>query len=102
MTAYEIPLSAVPQTMLLSIGGIDYRITVRWNDALGAWLMDLAAGSGASILLGVPLVTGCDLLEQYRHLNIGGSLYVQSDSDLMAMPTADNLGSTSHLYFVVP
>ena len=47
--------------------------------------------------MGIPLVTGCDLLEQYAYLEFGGELWVEGE-----MPaTPDNLGTEVELVFVV-
>lgn len=102
MTPYEVPLSASPQKLLIDLLGVTYSLTVRFNSASSLWYLDIADALGNPILVGIPLVTGCDLLEQYAHLGINGSLYAQTDGDLSAPPTSDNLGTSSHLYFAVP
>ena len=101
-TVTEIPLSASPQTFGISLNSILYNVRVVWNPPSQAWIMDVSDVNGVPILLGVPLVTGADLLEQYAYLGIGGSLYVQSDGVQDAVPTFTNLGTTGHLYFVTP
>lgn len=101
MTPYEIPLSATPQQFDISLGGTTYQLTLSWNVALQSWVLDIRDASGNDILLGVPLVTGVNLLAQYPHLGFNGSLIVQTDHNPDAIPTYDNLGDTSHLFFVV-
>lgn len=157
MTAYEIPLSPNPQTFAISLAGADYQLTVVWNTAAACWVVDIADANNNPILFGVPIITGLDLLTQYRYLGFDGSLVVQTDGSqsLIAefdgntsvpivgpgdwfvigssaigdgsmiwgpslspsgsssgsllqaniepndVPTAVNLGTTSHLYFVV-
>jgi hypothetical protein len=49
----------------------------------------------------MPLVTGIDLLRQYRYLGIPGSMIVYTDGDPDAPPTLENLGNESNLYYVV-
>lgn len=97
---YEIPLVAKPQRVQVLLSNIQYILTVMWRAGSG-WVMDIADQLGNPILQGVPLVTGTDLLGQYAHLGIGGSLVVSTDGDPDAVPTYDNLGTESHLYFVV-
>jgi hypothetical protein len=46
-------------------------------------------------------VTGTDLFEPFAYLNFGGKLVAQTDHDSGAIPTYENLGNTSHVYFVV-
>lgn len=102
MAVYEIPLSAKPETFTIALAGKSYRLTVIWRDAVdGGWVLDIADANGNRLVGGIPLVTGCDLLAQYSHLGFGGALVVQTDHDPDAVPTFANLGSTSHLYFVV-
>lgn len=100
-TPYEIPLSPTPQTFTISLGGTTYRLTVWWNDMAACWTVDIYDSDGSTkILVGVPLVTGCDLLAPYSDLDFGGELIAQVDGDINAVPTFDNLGTTGHLYFV--
>jgi hypothetical protein len=102
-TVYEIPLLPTPQSLTLTLGGVDYRLAVVWRAAPDAgWVMDIAnASSGASVLAGVPLVTGADLLGQHAHLGLGAQLWVQTDGDPDAVPTYSNLGTGARLYLVV-
>ena len=100
MTPYEIPLKAEGARFTIALGARSYQVTVRWNSVSSAWVLELASESGQALVQGIPLVTGVDLLAPFAYLNFGGSLYVQTDHDIDAEPTVDNLGSTSHLYFV--
>jgi hypothetical protein len=101
MAVFEVPLAAAPQTFAITLGGTSYQLTLIWREADGGgWFLDFATPHGAAILQGVPLVTGADLLAQYRHLGFTGSLVVQTDGDADAEPTYENLGSASHLYFL--
>lgn len=102
MQVYEIPLSARPETFTIALAGTSYQLTLIYRAAdQGGWVLDIADATGNRLVAGIPLVTGCDLLAQYRHLGFTGGLAVQTDHDAGAVPTFDNLGSTSHLYFVV-
>ena len=105
-TIYEIPLSPEPQRFSISLGDIEYQLRLSYQDAPeGGWLLDISNSSdnpGAPIVAGIPLVTGADLLEQYRHLGIAGELWVSTDADSDAVPTFANLGRAGRLFFVVP
>ena len=99
---FEIPLSAQAQTVQVTIANVIYQMTVQWRDgAACGWVLDIADSGSNPIIQGIPLVTGRDLLAQYAHLGIGGSLAVATDGDLEAVPVYDNLGITSHLYLAV-
>lgn len=100
-TVFEIPLqAATPQQLTVSLNGVQYQLTVRYNSQNNAWTLDIAGNSGNAILLGIPMITGADLLEQYKYLGFGGQLICQTDNDIEAVPTFNNLGQTSHLYFI--
>jgi len=98
---FEIPLIASPQKFSVQLNQTTYAMTVRYLDVdQGGWILDIADISDVPIVCGIPLVTGTDLLAQYGYLGFGGQLFVQSDSDPDATPTFQNLGSTSHLYWL--
>lgn len=103
-TAYNIPLTPQPQTFQISLGGVQYRITLQWRDAdLGGWFLDIADTSGNAIVSGIPLVTGCDLLAQYAYLGFPGQLWVISNGgDPSPVPTFTDLGVSNSLLFVTP
>jgi hypothetical protein len=102
MAIYTIPLTNVPQSFTIELSGKEYLITCRWNDAIeGGWFLDINDSITAlPILHNLPLVSGNNLLEQYEYLGIGGSLVVLTNGDQTAVPTLDNLGVESFLYFV--
>lgn len=98
---FEIPLSAAPQKFTVQLNKITYSMTVRYLDVdQGGWVLDIADINDVPMVGGIPLVTGADLLAQYGYLDIGGQLFVQSDADPDSVPTFENLGSTSHLYWL--
>jgi hypothetical protein len=97
----EVPLTGDAERFSITMGGVNYQLTLVYRDAAeGGWVLDVADANGTAIVGGIPLVTGCDLLEQYSHLGFTGSLVVQTDHDPDAPPTYANLGGASHLYFV--
>jgi hypothetical protein len=99
-TAYLIPLQNVPQTFVISLGGADYTLTCRWNDADEAgWLLDIADSNSNSLAAGIPLIVGADLLEGLGYLGIDGQLFVYTNGEQFAVPTLANLGVESNLYF---
>lgn len=101
MNIYEIPLSPAPQTFVVTLSGADYRMTVQYRDAGGAgWVLDIADANGNSLVNGLPLVTGGDLLAQHRHLGFAGGLWVQGAANPDDVPTFDDLGVGSHVFWV--
>lgn len=100
-TVYEVPLTAAAQEFDMTIGSIQYHFVLKWNYIGNNWVIDIEDQSNNPIVSGIPLVTGADLLAQYASLGIGVELFVQTDNNADAIPTYTNLGSDSHLYFVV-
>lgn len=101
-TVYEIPLDPEPQQFQISLAQGLFTFVVRWNEPAACWILDVTNSNGDSVLQGIPLVTGVDLLGQYQHLNPGGKLVVQSDVDINRVPDFKSLGRSGHLYFVLP
>lgn len=101
MTTFILPLENVPQTFQISLAGKNYNMTCRWNDAFEAgWEVDFSdADTGLSVVAGLPLVTGADILAGLEYLNFQGSLIVFTDGDDFATPTLLNLGVESNVYF---
>lgn len=100
-TPLEIPLiPSTAQTFTVTLVGVTYTMTVTWCAPAACWMLDIADQNAVLIVSGIPMITGADLLSAYGYLGIGGQLFVQSDFDVNAVPTFDNLGLTSHLYFI--
>lgn len=100
MEIFLIPLANTPQRFEIALGDTEYTVQCRWNPAADSWIVDMwRADNGASIFCNLPLVTGVDLLAQYRHL-VQGSLHIYTDGDENATPTMDNLGKESNLYYI--
>jgi hypothetical protein len=103
MTWYLIPLINGPQSFQIALAGVNYILTVKWNDCTDAgWQFDLQLADDNSYLVaGQPFVTGCNLLAGLDYLDLGGMLIVYTNGDETAVPTFDSLGNESNLYFVV-
>lgn len=99
-TILEIPLSSDGQIFTITLSGTDYTMTVQWRNAISMWLLDVADASGNPLVSGLPLVTGANLLEQFGYLGFQGGLWVQGADDPDSLPTYDDLGTGSKLYWV--
>jgi len=98
---FEIPLSPSPQRFNITLSGIEYQLTLAYrNSNQGGWVLDIADKQGVVIVAGIPLVTGADLLAQYRHLGFAGRLWCQGTIVSEDVPTFDNLGTESLLIWV--
>jgi hypothetical protein len=101
LTTYLLPLQNIPQTFGISLSGVTYTMTCRWNDAQEAgWVLDIADANGNPLAVNIPLITGCDCLSGLEYLGIQGQLVVQTNGDNFAVPTLDNLGVNSNVYYL--
>lgn len=100
---FKTPLTNNPEIFEINMSGVDYLMTVRWNDSEeGGWFIDLAdAITGSYIVQNLPLVTGANLLEGLDYLNFNATLFIVTDGDILAPPTFENLGVESNLYLEV-
>lgn len=101
-TVVELPFTAQPQSFTVRLVGVPYRVKLAWNIPLECWVVDFADQAGNPLCAGIPLVTGSNLLEQVAYLDFGGQIVVISDHQPRAVPDWNSLGSTGHIYFVVP
>lgn len=97
MNINEIPLSPDNQTFSTTLAGLTLTMRLVWREGLG-WVLDLLDNNDVGIITGIALVAGVDLLEQYRHLELGFQLVVSCDDATQEYPTKTDLGINSHLY----
>lgn len=101
MIPFEIPLRPIAQQLTTFLGATQYGLTFKWCDPAACWMMDVLDANGNEVLTGLPIVTGADILEQFAYLPVGkGGLVAQTDHDADAVPTYDNLGVQSHVYYL--
>jgi hypothetical protein len=101
-TYLEIPLSPNPQSFQIALVNVTYGMTVVWNVVNASWMVDISDASGNPILQGIPMITGADLLGQYAYLSFGFKLVCQTDNAPDVVPTFADLGTTGHLYVIIP
>lgn len=100
MSLFVLPLTNAPQTFDVIIVGVNYRLSLVWNDqADSGWQFDLSNADTLEVLVaGVPLITGASLLAGLDYLGFVGNLYAYTSGDITAVPTYDNLGVNSNIY----
>lgn len=98
---YIIPLNSQPQVFDITLAGVDYVMTVKWNDMGQSWIMDIADVNGVPIVGCIPLITGADLLVGLAYLGIGGQLFILTSQGKYPdeVPGLDDLGVNSNIYF---
>lgn len=99
MSISEIPLTADNQRFMVQLGGRWLRFTLLWRDEAG-WVVDISNENNNRLISGVPLITGADLLEPYRHLGFSGELRVFLDDEATLAPGKNSLGTRSHLVYI--
>jgi hypothetical protein len=101
MSVFQLPLTNIPQQFEISLAGVNYILVSKWNDQPDAgWIFDLLnATDNTPIVANLPLIVGADLLSGLEYLGIQGTLVVYTDGDDFAVPTLDNLGTESNVYF---
>lgn len=98
----DIVLNGNPnQTYSLTVPGdrqnIAFVLTQSWNAEAGYWTIGIYDQTMKAIVLGIPLLCGHDLLEQFQYLNIG-SLYVVNIGDpTIEIPDDKNIGQNFKL-----
>ncbi len=102
MDIFLIPLTNTPQEFNITLGQMDLIIICKWNDSVEAgWVIDILDDvTNLPIVCNIPLVTGVDLFEQFEYLGFNAKLIVYTDGDENAVPTLENLGINSNLYYL--
>ncbi|MBI6548585.1 phage baseplate plug family protein [Xenorhabdus lircayensis] len=98
MNMVEIPLRAGNQQFDIQLGGINYRMQLQWRGCAG-WVLDIMYPNSESIVMGIPLVFGVDILEQHSYLGFNGSLVFYCN-DPKNETNREELGKNNRLYFV--
>lgn len=98
---FLVPLVNIPQNFNITLAGISYLMTCKWNDSFEAgWVLDIYdAETTDSLVANIPLIVGADLLSGLDYLGINGQLFVYTNGSQFSVPTLDNLGVESNLYF---
>ena len=99
MQINEIPLTGGNQKFRIDLGGTTYTLRTTWRDVAG-WIMGVMDADGEPILMGVPVIPGVKLLEQYPHLGINGAMLLIGAKDAPEYPGANTLGSQHRLTFI--
>lgn len=101
---FLLPLTNLPQLFNITLGATNYIMNVVWNNAPDAgWFIGFAnQQTGEQIVNNIPLITGVDLLAGLQYLGFDGQLVCYTAGDDTAVPTLDNLGVDSNVYFITP
>lgn len=100
MSVFLIPLSPEQQRIDISLGEQNFTLRFMYNKMMQTWTLDLYDADQNPLVMGTPLVTGYNILEQYLYLGIKGRLVVFTEGDPDKLPTIDSLGVETNLYYV--
>lgn len=102
VNAFRIPLTNTPQKFAIDLNGRSFIMECKYNPEEISWNISMWDGDNEQVIfVNLPLVTGVDLLKQYGYLGIDGSFIVYTDGNHDEVPTEENLGAESNLYYVV-
>lgn len=105
-TTYTIPLTTDPNNTLqcsLTLNGVSYTFSLflAYNTIAGYWAMTISDAKTNTVLISaIPLITGCDLLEQYAYMGLGSMYIVNTDNNSADYPDDTNLGTAFVLRWV--
>lgn len=118
MSVIEIPLINGSQTLNFVINSFTYTLSIIWRATTFGLVTDISTSlnvldseygqltgnyyldisqNNSNLVTGIPLVTGTDLLEPFKYLNIPGNWYIINDDLSDSIPSYSSLGQTSHL-----
>lgn len=97
MALYEIPLLDRNQKFFIKLNKVNYQLKLVFRKR---WYLDIYQTSAEPIALGIPLVSGIDILNPFSHV-INGSMYVQNLNEDESQSFSD-LGTNIKLFWQDP
>lgn len=92
---YEIPLNYGNQKFNIKLGAVQYKLQLIYR--ADHWYLDIFDTAENSLIAGLPILVGDNLLAQHQHL-IKGALYVLNTNEDESQSFSD-LGSNIKLYW---
>lgn len=97
MALYEIPLLDRNQKFFIKLNKVNYQLKLIYRNR---WYLDIYQANTEPVALGIPLVSGIDILSPFSHV-ISGSMYVQNLNEVESQSFND-LGTNIKLYWQDP
>lgn len=89
---YELPMTDdASQEFVCELNKVKYLFRVQLNVRAGVWTLDVNSSNDETIIAGLPLVLGADLLANERFTS--GMLFLVDYSGSNLDPTAKNFGN---------
>lgn len=94
--------SIIDQTFSMTISWEDknrsFTIHQSWNEEAEYWTIDLYDGNYRPLIMGIPLLCGHDLLEQYQYMQIGSLYIVNTGDPSIEQPSLMDIGNFELLW----
>lgn len=97
MALYEIPLLDRNQKFFIKLNKVNYQLKLVYRKR---WYLDIFQTNSEPVALGIPLVSGIDILSPCSHV-ITGSMYVQNLNEDESQSFSD-LGTNIKLFWQDP
>ncbi|MGY0437634.1 phage baseplate plug family protein [Acinetobacter baumannii] len=97
MALYEIPLLDRNQKFFIKLNKVNYQLKLIF---LKRWYLDIFQTNSEPVALGIPLVSGVDILSPFSHV-ISGSMYIQNLNEDESQSFGD-LGTNIKLFWQDP
>ncbi|MBU0384378.1 phage baseplate plug family protein [Acinetobacter baumannii] len=97
MALYEIPLLDRNQKFFIKLNKVNYQLKLIFPKR---WYLDIFQTNSEPVALGIPLVSGVDILSPFSHV-ISGSMYVQNLNEDESQSFGD-LGTNIKLFWQDP
>lgn len=97
MALYEILLLDRNQKFFIKLNKVNYQLKLVYRKR---WYLDIFQTNSEPVALGIPLISGIDILSPFRHV-ITGSMYVQNLNEDESQSFSD-LGTNIKLFWQDP
>jgi hypothetical protein len=64
----------------IELDGVVYTLSIRWNQRMGRWIMDIADADGVDLLNGIPLLTNIPLTDDYVKAGLPPGRFICEDT----------------------
>lgn len=88
-------------TFQIDLEGVLYTFTIRYNERMDRWLMDIADENENDLLVGTPILTHFNLIERFKSAALPpGGFFALDESGNQKQPGRDDLGNDIKLFYV--
>lgn len=101
LTALPLRNDTAWYSFTFTLSSTVYLFTIRYDQRMDRWIMDLADANSNPLVSGVPLLVGRNLIGRFVTEGLPvGYFFVTDDTNTGIEPTRFSFGTTHTLYFV--